>query len=74
MEQELDKLIDHEDVTGDALERVEKLGIIFLDEIDKIAGERGPTGGGGPDVSREACSAISCRSSRARTSRPSTAW
>jgi ATP-dependent HslUV protease ATP-binding subunit HslU len=40
-------------VTGDALERVEKLGIIFLDEIDKIAGERGPTGGGGPDVSRE---------------------
>jgi ATP-dependent HslUV protease ATP-binding subunit HslU len=53
MEQELDKLIDHEDVTGDALERVEKLGIIFLDEIDKIAGERGPTGGGGPDVSRE---------------------
>ncbi len=53
MEQELDKLIDHEDVTSDALERVEKLGIIFLDEIDKIAGERGPTGGGGPDVSRE---------------------
>jgi ATP-dependent HslUV protease ATP-binding subunit HslU len=53
MEQELEKLIDHEDVTSDALERVEKLGIIFLDEIDKIAGERGPTGGGGPDVSRE---------------------
>jgi ATP-dependent HslUV protease ATP-binding subunit HslU len=52
-EQELEKLIDHEDVTTDALERVEKLGIIFLDEIDKIAGERGPTGGGGPDVSRE---------------------
>ena len=52
-EQELEKLIDHEDVTSDALERVEKLGIIFLDEIDKIAGERGPTGGGGPDVSRE---------------------
>ncbi|HWZ59936.1 MAG TPA: ATP-dependent protease ATPase subunit HslU [Gemmatimonadaceae bacterium] len=53
LEQELDKLIDTEDVTADALERVEKLGIIFLDEIDKIAGERGPTGGGGPDVSRE---------------------
>jgi ATP-dependent HslUV protease ATP-binding subunit HslU len=53
MEQELDKLIDHEDVTSDALERVEKLGIIFLDEIDKIAGDRGPTGSGGPDVSRE---------------------
>jgi ATP-dependent HslUV protease ATP-binding subunit HslU len=52
LEQELDKLIDTEDVTADALERVEKLGIIFLDEIDKIAGERGPSGGG-PDVSRE---------------------
>jgi ATP-dependent HslUV protease ATP-binding subunit HslU len=50
-EQELEKLIDLEDVTADALERVEKLGIIFLDEIDKIAGERSQTGG--PDVSRE---------------------
>jgi ATP-dependent HslUV protease ATP-binding subunit HslU len=50
-EQELEKLIDMEDVTADAVERVEKLGIIFLDEIDKIAGERAQTGG--PDVSRE---------------------
>jgi len=50
-EQELEKLIDLEDVTADALDRVEKLGIIFLDEIDKIAGERSQTGG--PDVSRE---------------------
>jgi ATP-dependent HslUV protease ATP-binding subunit HslU len=50
-EQEIDKLIDHEDVTTDALDRVEKLGIIFLDEIDKIAGERSQMGG--PDVSRE---------------------
>ncbi len=51
MDEEIDKLIDHDDVTSDALERVEKLGIIFLDEIDKIAGERAQ--GGGPDVSRE---------------------
>jgi ATP-dependent HslUV protease ATP-binding subunit HslU len=51
MDEELDKLIDLEDVTSDALERVERLGIIFLDEIDKIAGERAQ--GGGPDVSRE---------------------
>jgi ATP-dependent HslUV protease ATP-binding subunit HslU len=50
-EQELEKLIDLEDITADALERVEKLGIIFLDEIDKIAGERSQAGG--PDVSRE---------------------
>jgi ATP-dependent HslUV protease ATP-binding subunit HslU len=51
LEQEFEKLIDQEDVTSDALERVEKLGIIFLDEIDKIAGERGQSHG--PDVSRE---------------------
>ena len=51
LEQELDKLIDEEDVTADALERTETMGIIFLDEIDKIAGER--SAGGGPDVSRE---------------------
>ncbi len=51
LEQELEKLVDMEDVTSDALERVEKMGIIFLDEIDKIAGQRGPQGG--PDVSRE---------------------
>lgn len=51
LDEEIDKLIDHDDVTSDAIERVEKLGIIFLDEIDKIAGERGQAGG--PDVSRE---------------------
>jgi ATP-dependent HslUV protease ATP-binding subunit HslU len=51
VEQEFDKLIDTDDVTSDALERVERLGIIFLDEIDKIAGSRGE--GHGPDVSRE---------------------
>jgi ATP-dependent HslUV protease ATP-binding subunit HslU len=52
LDEELEKLIDLEDVTADALERVETLGIIFLDEIDKIATARGHHGGG-PDVSRE---------------------
>jgi ATP-dependent HslUV protease ATP-binding subunit HslU len=51
LEQEFDKLVDMEDVTNDALERVESLGIVFLDEIDKIAGEKSQMGG--PDVSRE---------------------
>jgi ATP-dependent HslUV protease ATP-binding subunit HslU len=51
LDEEFDKLINFDDVVTDALERVEKLGIIFLDEIDKIAGARGETGG--PDVSRE---------------------
>ena len=44
VEQELEKLVDLDDVVNDALERVENLGIIFLDEIDKIAGERGAGG------------------------------
>jgi ATP-dependent HslUV protease ATP-binding subunit HslU len=51
LEQEFQKLVDMEDVTADALERVENLGIVFLDEIDKIAGEKSQMGG--PDVSRE---------------------
>jgi ATP-dependent HslUV protease ATP-binding subunit HslU len=51
LEQEFHKLVDMEDVTADALERVETLGIVFLDEIDKIAGEKSQMGG--PDVSRE---------------------
>jgi ATP-dependent HslUV protease ATP-binding subunit HslU len=51
VDEELKKLIDMDDVVNEALDRVENHGIIFIDEIDKIAGERGHTGG--PDVSRE---------------------
>lgn len=51
VEQELERLIDKEDLVTDALDRVEKMGIIFLDEIDKIASTRGESHG--PDVSRE---------------------
>ena len=47
--EEADKLIDMEAVVSEALGRVENSGIVFVDEIDKIAGERG---GSGPDVSR----------------------
>jgi ATP-dependent HslUV protease ATP-binding subunit HslU len=50
VQEEEHKLIDMEQVTRIALERVESSGIIFLDEIDKIAGREG---GHGPDVSRE---------------------
>ena len=52
LSEELEKLINKEDVTADALDRVQTMGIIFLDEIDKIAGQRGASVGG-PDVSRE---------------------
>ena len=52
MQDELDKLVDMDEVVNEALERAEQMGIIFLDEVDKIAGSRGGNGGG-PDVSRE---------------------
>jgi len=51
VDEELKKLVDMDDVVNEALDRVENHGMIFIDEIDKIAGERGPAGG--PDVSRE---------------------
>jgi ATP-dependent HslUV protease ATP-binding subunit HslU len=50
LQDELDKLVDMDEVVNEALERTEDMGIVFLDEIDKVAGERG---GAGPDVSRE---------------------
>jgi len=50
LQDELDKLVNMDEVVNEALDRVEEMGIIFLDEIDKIAGDHG---GAGPDVSRE---------------------
>jgi ATP-dependent HslUV protease ATP-binding subunit HslU len=50
VQEEEDKLVDMDQVTRVALERVERSGIIFLDEMDKIAGRES---GHGPDVSRE---------------------
>jgi len=49
-EEEANKLIDMDKVISNALEKVETMGIIFVDEIDKIAGRES---GHGPDVSRE---------------------
>jgi ATP-dependent HslUV protease ATP-binding subunit HslU len=51
VDEELKKLVDMDDVVNESLDRVENHGIIFVDEIDKIAGERGPSAG--PDISRE---------------------
>jgi ATP-dependent HslUV protease ATP-binding subunit HslU len=50
IDEELKKLVDMDDVVNEALDRVENHGVIFIDEIDKIAGERNTAG---PDVSRE---------------------
>ncbi len=49
---EQENLIDMEDITRRAVEMTENSGIIFLDELDKVAGSGG-AGGSGPDVSRE---------------------
>ncbi len=49
-QEEADKLIDMDEVTNTAIERAEQDGIIFIDEIDKIAGKNM---GAGPDISRE---------------------
>src|SRR5213593_2579431 len=50
VDEELKKLVDMDDVVSEALDRVENHGVIFIDELDKIAGDRGTVG---PDVSRE---------------------
>ncbi|NOZ64787.1 MAG: ATP-dependent protease ATPase subunit HslU [Caldiserica bacterium] len=50
IQEETSKLLDMEEITREALYRVENLGIVFLDELDKIAGREK---GSGPDVSRE---------------------
>ena len=51
VQEEAQKLIDQDAAVKDAIHRVENSGIVFLDEVDKIAGNRGASGG--PDVSRE---------------------
>jgi len=54
IDQETEKLIDRDKMTQQAISRTEENGIIFLDEIDKIASPSGGSGGGNsPDVSRQ---------------------
>ena len=51
VKEEADKLVDQQKVAREAIERVEQSGIVFLDEIDKIAGRQHASQG--PDISRE---------------------
>ncbi len=55
IEQESEKLIDHEAAVQEALERVQNQGIVFIDEVDKVASDTssGSKGGGSADVSRQ---------------------
>jgi len=48
--QEADRLIDHAQVTSDALDRVQNLGVVFIDELDKVTGSEAKAG---PDISRQ---------------------
>ncbi len=50
VQEEAQRLVDHEEAVAQAIRRVENSGIVFLDELDKVAGREG---GHGPDVSRE---------------------
>jgi ATP-dependent HslUV protease ATP-binding subunit HslU len=50
LQEEVNKLLDMDKVVSEGIQRTENLGIIFIDEIDKIVGSNG---GAGPDVSRE---------------------
>jgi ATP-dependent HslUV protease ATP-binding subunit HslU len=52
LEEEISKLVDFDEVKEEAIKLAENNGIIFIDEIDKIASKAGK-GGSGPDVSRE---------------------
>jgi len=53
LEEESSKLIDMDEVKDEAIKKAENTGIIFIDEVDKIAGSSKKGGGSGPDVSRE---------------------
>ncbi len=51
VQEEAEKLVDQQNVAREAIDRVEQSGMVFLDELDKIAGRQSASGG--PDVSRE---------------------
>jgi ATP-dependent HslUV protease ATP-binding subunit HslU len=53
LDEEAAKLIDMDDVKDEAIRQAENAGIIFIDEIDKVASSGSKSGGSGPDVSRQ---------------------
>ena len=53
IQEEEENLFDREAINREAIERAENSGIVFIDEVDKIASSSGGGGGRGPDISRE---------------------
>lgn len=53
LDEEAEKLIDHDAAVQEAIQRVQTQGIVFIDEIDKVATSSGDGKSGGPDVSRQ---------------------
>ncbi len=53
IDEETDKLLDTDKITTEAIARTQESGIVFLDEIDKIATPAGGDSRGGPDISRQ---------------------
>ena len=51
--EEQENLVDMDQITRSAIQKTQDSGIVFLDEIDKVAGRETGSGGGSPDVSRE---------------------
>lgn len=72
MEEEASKLIDFDEVKEEAIHLAENNGIIFIDEIDKVA--KSSKSGNGPDVSREGVQRDLLPSWREVPSTPNTAW
>ena len=72
IQQECESLVDREKVIREALDRVQTSGIIFLDEIDKVAGRKSSSHG--PDVSREGVQRIFSRLWKDQPSTRSMAW
>jgi ATP-dependent HslUV protease ATP-binding subunit HslU len=70
-DEEAAKMVNEEDVKTRAIANAEQNGIVFIDEIDKVATRQETSGS---DVSRQGCSATCCPWSKAPASRPSTVW
>jgi hypothetical protein len=72
VDEEAGKLVNEDEIRAQALHNAEQNGIVFIDEIDKVA--RAPKASGAEVSAARACSATCCRWSRAPPSAPSTAW